>query len=154
MQIKLEQQNGNAAFSLATPTTVSGAWETLVWDFGQLGSSAYDKLVFMFDINNVGNGSNTSTFYFDNVRQENTLSVNEFSINDILIYTNPIKNTIQVISKTKEISKIEVFNIIGKKLKVITNNFNEIGVEELSSGLYLIKVFSENKSFTTKIIKE
>lgn len=154
MQIKLEQQNGNAAFFLATPTTVSGAWETLVWDFGQLGSSAYDKLVFMFDINNVGNGSNTSTFYFDNVRQENTLSVNEFSINDILIYPNPIKNTIQVISKTKEISKIEVFNIIGKKLKVITNNFNEIGVEELSSGLYLIKVFSENKSFTTKIIKE
>ena len=75
MQIKLEQQEGSLFTELVTPTTVSGQWETLSWDFGFLGTSPYDKLVFMFDFGNIGDGSETSTFYFDDVQHVATLEL-------------------------------------------------------------------------------
>ncbi|NVJ88413.1 MAG: carbohydrate-binding protein [Flavobacteriaceae bacterium] len=154
MQIKLERQNGAGFFEIATPTTTNGEWETLIWDFSQLGATTYDKLIFMFDIGNIGNGSNTSTFYFDDVQQTSTLSTNTFSINDTQIYPNPIKNRLIIKSNKNEIQKIEIYSLLGKKLKVINQNFKNISVEDLSSGLYLLKVYSENKSFTTRILKE
>lgn len=154
IQIKLEQQNGSAATEKIATTTVSGAWETLHWDFSQLGSSPYDKLVFMFDIGNVGNGSNTSTFYFDDVTQTSTLSTTIFSIDDTRIFPNPVKNSLSIQSNTQQISKVEIYSVLGKKLKVIQQNFKAIAIDDLSSGLYLLKVYSENQSFTTKILKE
>ena len=49
-------------------TTTSGEWETIYWDF--TGEPAnFNFLVFMFDFGNVGDGSATSTFYFDNIKQ-------------------------------------------------------------------------------------
>lgn len=49
-------------------TTVTGAWETLTWDFtGQ--PTNFNTLVFMFDFGNVGDGSATSTFLFDDIEQ-------------------------------------------------------------------------------------
>lgn len=154
MQIKLEQQTGSAFFSLSTPTTVSGEWETLYWDFSQLGSSAYDKLVFMFDINNVGDGSNLSTFYFDNVLQTNSLSTENFTDFKVNIFPNPIKNELFINSQSKQLTKVEIFTILGKKVKEIRKNIKKINVEDLSSGLYLVKIYSQDESFVSKIIKE
>ena len=39
VQIKLEQQSGSSTFGLETTTKTTGAWETLYWDFSQLGAS-------------------------------------------------------------------------------------------------------------------
>lgn len=49
-------------------TTVSNEWETLEWDFtGQ--PMNFNNLVFMFDFNNIGDGSANSTFLFDDIEQ-------------------------------------------------------------------------------------
>ena len=154
VQVKLEQQNGSAATYKIASTTVSGDWETLHWDFSQLGSSPYDKLVFMFDIGNVGNGSNTSTFYFDDVQQTNTLNTNVFSIDDTHIYPNPVQNRLSIVSGKIEIQKVEIYSILGKKIKEAHKSFTNIAVDDLSSGLYLLKIYSVDQSFTTKILKE
>lgn len=50
-------------------TTVSGAWEELSFDFTGAPLNSFNTLVFMFDFGNVGNGSETSTFYFDDINQ-------------------------------------------------------------------------------------
>ncbi|PQJ79910.1 glycosyl hydrolase [Polaribacter porphyrae] len=154
MQIKLERQNSGGSFELATPTTVSGAWETLHWDFSQVGASTFDKLIFMLDIGNVGNGSNTSTFYFDDVQLSNTLSSLVFSIDDARIFPNPVKNRLSIQSDKNEIQKVEIYSVLGKKLKEIHQDFLTINVDDLSSGFYLLKVYADNESFTTKILKE
>jgi len=154
IQIKLEQQSGGTAAEKVVNTTVSGQWETLHWDFSQLGASPYDKLVFMFDIGTVGNGTNTSTFYFDDVVQTNTLSTNSFSNSYIKIYPNPIKNILTVDTLRVDISKIEIYSVLGKRLKVIENNYKSIPVNDLSQGIYLIKIYSENESVMKKIIKQ
>ena len=49
-------------------TTVSNEWEMLTWDFTGEPSN-FNTLVFMFDFDNVGNGSETSTFLFDDIKQ-------------------------------------------------------------------------------------
>ncbi len=65
VKVKLE---GDGAAEVDVQTTVSGEWETLKWDF--TGTPAnFDYLVFMFDFGNVGNGSATSTFLFDDIEQ-------------------------------------------------------------------------------------
>ena len=68
-RIKLELENANGdKTNLDYVTTVSSSWETASWNFyGQ--ANDYDRLHFMFDFGNVGDGTNTSTFLFDDVAQ-------------------------------------------------------------------------------------
>jgi len=47
---------------------VSNAWEELTWDFTGAPTN-YNSVVFMFDFGNVGDGSESSTFLFDDVLQ-------------------------------------------------------------------------------------
>ncbi|MFT4679541.1 MAG: hypothetical protein ACJAV7_001092 [Flavobacteriales bacterium] len=49
-------------------TTVSDEWEVLTWDFTGEPTN-FNTLVFMFDFDNVGDGSVMSTFLFDDVLQ-------------------------------------------------------------------------------------
>lgn len=63
VKFKLE---GGAVDEVDRMTTVSGQWETMEWDFTG-ASGDFNELVFMFDFGNVGNGSATSTFLFDDI---------------------------------------------------------------------------------------
>lgn len=155
MQIKLERQSAGGSFDLATPTTVSGAWETLYWDFGSQGVTTYDKLVFMFDIGNVGDGSATSTFYFDDVVQTATLSTDEFLGNDsVKIYPNPATSILRIESNAVNVTKVEVYSMLGQKLVGQTDRLDAIDIDNLSSGMYLVKVYSGNQYITKRIIKK
>lgn len=65
VKFKLE---GTGATERDVQTTVTNEWETLEWDF--TGEPAnFNDLVFMFDFGNLGNGSATSTFLFDDIQQ-------------------------------------------------------------------------------------
>ncbi|NNE54981.1 MAG: T9SS type A sorting domain-containing protein, partial [Flavobacteriales bacterium] len=65
VKFKLE---GNGTTERDAVTSTSGEWEELSWDF--TGEPAnFNELVFMFDFGNVGDGSETSTFLFDNIKQ-------------------------------------------------------------------------------------
>jgi hypothetical protein len=65
VKLKLE---GNGQTERDARTTVTGAWETLSFDFTG-APTAYIDVVFMFDFGNVGNGTVGSTFLFDDVAQ-------------------------------------------------------------------------------------
>jgi hypothetical protein len=67
-RMKLELQGPEGSTNLDYLTTTSGEWETITWNFyGQ--DADYDRILFMFDFGNVGNGSAASTFLFDDVMQ-------------------------------------------------------------------------------------
>jgi len=65
--LKLEGDVGPSEVS--TTTTQANVWETLTWNFAGKPSNVYNKLVLMFDFGSVGNGSASSTFYFDDIVQ-------------------------------------------------------------------------------------
>ena len=59
-------------------TTVTGQWETICFDFTDEPAN-FDRVVFLFDLGNVGNGSPASTFYFDDIEQP-TSQPNEIAL--------------------------------------------------------------------------
>ncbi|TVZ55430.1 putative secreted protein (Por secretion system target) [Lutibacter sp. Hel_I_33_5] len=70
------------------------------------------------------------------------------------VYPNPVKSTLFIKSNAIQISKIEIYNLLGKKIKILSSNLTEINVDELSSGLYLVRIYADSKSITRKFIKE
>ncbi|MFY9242269.1 MAG: T9SS type A sorting domain-containing protein [Polaribacter sp.] len=66
--VKLKLEGSGPSAEIDAFTTVSGSWETLEWVF--LGiPNTLNEIVFMFDFGKVGDGSATSTFYFDDIEQ-------------------------------------------------------------------------------------
>ena len=154
--MKLEQQSNSGNFSeLDVLTQKSGEWETLSWDFSSLGATVFDKLVFMFDLGNTGDGTATSTFYFDDVQQVATLGIEEFNSDAIKIFPNPATSSLHIKSNSINLIKVEIFSLIGNKVKELdATNLNTIYVDDLSNGLYLIKVHSTQGSMVKKFIKK
>jgi len=67
------------------------------------------------------------------------LSLNDEMIaQSINIYPNPISQFLNIDSKLS-ISKVEIFSIFGNKVKEINSDFKSINVNDLSSGIYLLK---------------
>lgn len=65
VKFKLE---GDGQTEVDQVTTVTGAWETLTWNFFGTPTN-YNEVVFMFDFGVLGDGSAGSTFLFDDVKQ-------------------------------------------------------------------------------------
>ena len=65
VKLKLE---GDGQTERDVTTTKTNEWETLIWDFTAAPPN-FDDVVFMFDFGNTGDGSESSTFLFDDVEQ-------------------------------------------------------------------------------------
>ena len=67
-RMKMQLNGPNSSTTLDVLTTTSGNWETLSWNFyGQ--PNTFNRMAFLFDFGNLGDGSNTSTFLFDDIEQ-------------------------------------------------------------------------------------
>ncbi|UAM99522.1 T9SS type A sorting domain-containing protein [Polaribacter litorisediminis] len=72
----------------------------------------------------------------------------------VKIFPNPSKNILNISSSIKPITKVEIYSVVGKKIIEFNSNLEKLNIQELSSGLYLIKISSEESNYTTKFIKE
>jgi hypothetical protein len=83
----------------------------------------------------------------------NPLNMEETIIaNSIKVYPNPV-NQILTIDSNIPINKVELFSLLGKKVKDVTNDFKTIPVNDLSNGIYIVKIQSGNHMEFRKIIK-
>jgi len=81
-----------------------------------------------------------------------TQGVTQFEIsNAVNIYPNPTSSTISINTELS-IDKIEVYNSLGKLMKVKLESKN-ITIENSYPGVYFIKIYSDNNIVTKKIIK-
>ncbi len=79
------------------------------------------------------------------------LSINQFNKSDIKIYPNPVQNQLNIESQ-EIINGIEIFDLLGKK--IFESKSKTIDVSGLQSGIYLLKINTENGILTQKIIKQ
>jgi hypothetical protein len=84
-----------------------------------------------------------------------TLNNPIFEIENIAIQPNPFENEITITSKN-ELSKVELFNTLGQKIMVrkLSQNETTLDLSNLSSGVYFLKAFANEKNRTFKIIKK
>ena len=73
--------------------------------------------------------------------------------NSLKLYPNPVTNILTIESKNVAISKVEIYSILGKKIKEITSNFGSITTDNLPNGIYSIRIYSEKSSIIRKMIK-
>lgn len=66
--VKFKLEGTGASADVDAFTTVSGEWETLEWIFVGTANDL-NEIVFMFDFGNIGDGTATSTLYFDDIEQ-------------------------------------------------------------------------------------
>jgi len=107
--------------------------------------------------------SNQANIYFDynapiitnnetTIIQEN-LSIDEFNLSDVMIYPNPTREFFKIKNlSSSNIKTIELFNISGEKLKEFSISEN-YGINDLSSGVYFIKIKTERTETNRKLIK-
>jgi len=83
------------------------------------------------------------------------LNIDTFTNENFVIYPNPVtKNTdfITINSRLNTSINISVFNILGKKVKAEVKNNNQVYLNNLSTGIYLIKISKGNSIITKKIL--
>lgn len=87
------------------------------------------------------------------VNNSNTpLSSSSFETSSVFIYPNPVKDYLSINSDV-EIDSVEIYNLSGQ-LILKNNNSKNIQTTNLSSGVYLIKIFSFNNVLDFKFVKE
>jgi hypothetical protein len=89
--------------------------------------------------------------------EEGTASTEEINLlsDNFIIYPNPIKSILKIENtSSSEISSIEIFNMLGKKVKSKETNFNVINISKFSKGIYFLKIKTDKGSVIKKIIKE
>jgi hypothetical protein len=59
--------NAGQNFEREVATTTANAWEELTFDFSAIPGGTYDKVVWIFDLGTMGNGSANFTYYFDDI---------------------------------------------------------------------------------------
>jgi hypothetical protein len=66
--------NGGISFEKEVSTTVANAWEDLAFDYSAINTAnSYHKIVLIFDLGTVGDGSANFTFLFDDIRLTNAM---------------------------------------------------------------------------------
>lgn len=73
--LKVENAANNGInFEKEATTTVANQWQDLTFDFRTINTSnSYNNVVLIFDLGTTGNGSANFTYYFDDLRQTNTI---------------------------------------------------------------------------------
>jgi len=106
---------------------------------------------------NLQDGNGTQDYFGEHTPGSNSINFETLSVGeniletvDISIYPNPASEFINIES-TKTIDKIELYDLLGKRV-LRTTETNQIKINHLPNGVYLLKVFSDNKSITKKIV--
>lgn len=79
-----------------------------------------------------------------------SLNITENNLSKIKILPNPTENGVQIYG-LKGTAKIEVFSMGGKELYTTVNAMGKLNLN-LASGIYVIKIKSENQSIAKKLI--
>jgi len=75
------------------------------------------------------------------------------SIEGLNLYPNPVSNgKVYITSKTDSNKEITIFDVLGKKVLQTTISSRELGVSNLSPGIYIIKINEGEATATRKLI--
>ncbi len=85
------------------------------------------------------------------------LTINEDRIEDFSFYPNPVKTELNIVfSSNISLLELSIYNQLGQDVlrKSIQENSRSINISDLVSGIYFIKLSTENTSKTFKFIKQ
>ncbi|NOQ92369.1 MAG: T9SS type A sorting domain-containing protein [Flavobacteriaceae bacterium] len=94
----------------------------------------------------------TSSF-INNQAECNALAIDNIKIDGFKMYPNPVRNQLTIIGKNMIINEVGVFDYTGRVVKNIKWNGNSTNLSELSPGIYLLKIRTNQGTTNSKLIK-
>lgn len=88
--------------------------------------------------------------------QNVTLGDEDFSSNDFKIWPNPSTGILNIQSDNSNLSEYIIFDIQGRSVKsgTINSSQKQINIDELNTGMYLLRLIGKDASVVKKIIKK
>ncbi|MFY8214304.1 MAG: Kelch repeat-containing protein [Flavobacterium sp.] len=84
-----------------------------------------------------------------------TLGTTEFSTTSLKLYPNPTQSLLNIQTSTGVVlDKITITDLTGKIVMEQTQNTNQVSVEKLATGVYILNGYSEGSKFQEKFIKQ
>ncbi|MBR0540330.1 MAG: T9SS type A sorting domain-containing protein [Bacteroidales bacterium] len=123
-----------------TQTSPSAEWKTVNIDLS-------DYQGYVVDIYFEYKGENAHNWYIDDVSITQTVGVNESEDGGLAVYPNPAADCIRI-DGLEANSEVRIFNTLGELVKTASvGPEREIGIGELASGLYFVRVGAANLRF-------
>jgi hypothetical protein len=105
-----------------------------------------------FDVTATNHGSNDLWLVKLNSESLNTTA---YDSGTLALYPNPAQHVLTIETQNHTpISKVVVYDLIGKKVLEQQGNVSTVVVENLAQGMYCIEIYSENRRLVQKFIKE
>lgn len=161
---------GNQDFRVFLDETQVGTWQSI--DIGLAGAGSGETNVFagadnsnfnevgliQFLTDQLGSTLPGTTIYIGNVYfYGGSLSTTDFELgNEFAVAPNPTKDVWNIkAANNQEVTSIEVYDILGKKVMSVTPNSNEVVLDGsgLNDGIYLAMMSTVNGSKTIKLVK-
>lgn len=107
----------------------------------------------------ITNDNYESSAFFDEVTYfDPALSVQTFNENVVSVYPNPAKDVVNIKNTIDtQLNSVEITDINGRVVKNVNLNSvteAQVNISDLSTGVYMMKIVSDNGSVTKKIVKE
>ena len=105
-------------------------------------------------INN--NSTPSNRVMFDNISWTcGLLSTPEYNLDNVKLYPNPIENNLTIELKSNVDTNIEIYDILGKRVfnQQIKETSN-LNLQNLKSGIYIVKITQGNSTITKKLVKQ
>jgi hypothetical protein len=78
--------------------------------------------------------------------------------NEILIYPNPASGRLTVGSRQSAVESIELFDMTGRRAfsqqQTTNSNLQSIDISSLTSGMYIVRIRTENREVLKKLVKD
>jgi len=89
------------------------------------------------------------------LKSENTSSSNDekTSSNTLNIFPNPTTNYLSIEYGRIKINEIQIIATTGKPIRTFKLNFSRINISDIPNGIYFVKLFTDQKVITQKIVK-
>lgn len=99
-------------------------------------------------------GFTESAMVIDYVRVfQNVLSTEDVFASKFSVYPNPSNDSDVLNIKTSEtIDQLELFNMLGQRILNQKGTTNQLDIQNVRSGIYLLKIYSGNRSITKRVI--
>lgn len=163
------------AFPSPPNWSYSGAKNTLVNDNGEMIlTGMFNNSIQFGNIQLIG-GSNSNAYIVkyssdssflvpfeggDTLNDQKPISsfINEISLtnNQLIIYPNPTKDDIYIISTNERINSYSILNTNGQRVmnkENIKANKEKINLSNIPKGMYIIKIITDNNVYSRKVIK-
>jgi hypothetical protein len=83
----------------------------------------------------------------------NPISTSSFVKANVSISPNPVQSQFKIVSQNLRINQIDIFDVLGKKVKSIHPKEELVNVEDLKKGLYFVVMYSDSGRQTQKMYK-